>query len=118
MNYIEPIFEKATIRGIADYLLFGLGPDEDNRDYETRLEESYAKYEKPVKKYDESAIPDLLDLANNITGETASVYMEIGLQVGFLLMQDMIENIGPKQQECQDSNKHVEYKKMAKTMYK
>ena len=37
--YIEKIFERATIRGIADYLLFGSGPDEDNRSYEERLEE-------------------------------------------------------------------------------
>ena len=36
--YIEKIFERATIRGIADYLLFGSGPDEDNRSYEERLE--------------------------------------------------------------------------------
>ena len=26
--------------GIADYLLFGSGPDEDNRSYEERLEET------------------------------------------------------------------------------
>ena len=37
--YIEKIFERATIRGIADYLLFGSGPEEDNRSYEERLEE-------------------------------------------------------------------------------
>ena len=31
MRYIYKILEKATIRSIADYLLFGLGPDEDTR---------------------------------------------------------------------------------------
>lgn len=31
MKYINRIFEKATVRGIADYLLFGIEPDEDNR---------------------------------------------------------------------------------------
>ena len=31
--YIEKIFERATIRGIADYLLFGSGPEEDNRSF-------------------------------------------------------------------------------------
>ena len=41
MSYIKGIFERATIRGIADYLLFDLGPDEDNKDYEERLEELY-----------------------------------------------------------------------------
>lgn len=45
MPYIHKIFEKATIRSIADYLLFGLGPDEDTRDYEERLDELYNKFE-------------------------------------------------------------------------
>ncbi len=37
--YIEKIFERATIRGIADYLLLGSEAGEDNRSYEERLEE-------------------------------------------------------------------------------
>ena len=32
--YIEKIFERATIRGIADYLLFGSEAGEDNRSYD------------------------------------------------------------------------------------
>lgn len=38
--FADKIFEKATIRGIADYLLFGLGTDEDDRSYEERLDEA------------------------------------------------------------------------------
>lgn len=34
MQSIDQIFERATIRGIVDYLLFGIGPNEDNRSYE------------------------------------------------------------------------------------
>ena len=30
---VDKIFERATIRGVADYLLFGLGPDKDDRSY-------------------------------------------------------------------------------------
>lgn len=48
--YIKKIFERATIRGIADYLLFGSGPEEDNRSYEERLEEPYLRFEKAVAK--------------------------------------------------------------------
>ena len=33
-----------------------------------------------------------------ITSETASVYTEIGLQVGMLLMKDMLENVGRERQ--------------------
>ena len=91
--YIDKIFERATIKGIADYLLFGIGPDEDNRSYEERLEEPFRKFEKAVAKYDKSPTSELLDLSNEITSETASVYMEIGMQIGILLMQDMFNNI-------------------------
>lgn len=90
--FADKIFERATIRGIADYLLFGLGPDEDDRSYEERLDEVYMKFEKAVQKYDKSKTSELLDLCNEVSSETASVYMEIGLQVGILLTLDMIKN--------------------------
>ena len=94
--HVDKIFERATIRGIADYLLFGLGPDEDDRSYEERLDEPYLRFEKAVEKYDKSKTSELLDLCNEVSSETASVYMEIGLQAGILLMADMIKNISQK----------------------
>ena len=90
--YVDKIFERATIRGIADYLLFGLGPDEDDRSYEERLDEPYLRFEKAVEKYDKSKTSELLDLCNEVSSETASVYMEIGLQAGILLMVDVVKN--------------------------
>ena len=92
MPYIHKIFEKATIRSVADYLLFGLGPDEDTRDYEERLDELYNKFEEAVRKYDSNPTSELLDLSNELTSETASVYTEIGLQLGMLLFLDMTNN--------------------------
>ena len=97
--YVDKIFERATIRGIADYLLFGLGPDEDDQSYEERLDEPYMRFEKAVEKYDKSKTSELLDLCNEVSSETASVYMEIGLQAGILLMADMIKNISVKEQK-------------------
>lgn len=94
MSNIKSIFSRATIRGVADYLLFGNGPDEDSRDYEERIEEIYLGFEKTVSKYDLNPTSELLDLCNELTSETASVYMEIGVQVGILLMQDMAKNMG------------------------
>ena len=93
MAYIHEILGKANIRGVADYLLFGLGPDEDDRSYEERLDEIYMRFEKTVGKYDENPTSELLDLCNELSSETASVYMEIGLQAGILLMVDMIRNM-------------------------
>lgn len=74
-------------------MLFGLGSDEDNRNYEERLDDLYIKFEEAVKKYDNSPTSELLDLSNELSSETASVYAEIGLQVGILLMKDMVKNI-------------------------
>lgn len=93
MGYIHGILEKATIRGIADYMLFGLGPDEDTRTYEERLDDLYDKFDEAVKKYDPNTTSELLNLSNEITSETASVYTEIGLQIGMLLALDMVNNI-------------------------
>ena len=96
MPCIHKIFEKATIRSVVDFLLFGLGPDEDTRDYEERLDELYNKFEEAVRKYDSNPTSELLDLSNELTSETASVYMEIGVQAGILLMMDMIKNTSGK----------------------
>ena len=52
MSQIKDIFERATIRGIADYLLFGTGRDKDDRDYEERMDEIYQRSETAVAKYD------------------------------------------------------------------
>ena len=95
---VDKIFERATIRGVADYLLFGLGPDEDNRSYEERLDEIYMRYEKAVGKYDKNPTSELLELCNELSSETASVYTEIGLQAGILLMMDMIRNMNQEKE--------------------
>lgn len=93
MQSIDQIFERASIRGIVDYLLFGIGPNTDNRSYEDRLEEPYTRFEKEVAKHDPSSSSKLLDLSNELTSETASVYTEIGLQIAMVLMKDVIKNI-------------------------
>lgn len=96
--HVDKIFERATIRGVADYLLFGLGPDEDDRSYEERLDEIYMRFEKAVGKYDKNPTSELLDLCNELSSETASVYTEIGLQAGILLMMDMIGNMNQEKE--------------------
>ena len=57
------------------------------------MDDLYIKFEKAVKKYDNSPTSELLDLSNELSSETASVYAEIGLQAGILLMKDMVKNI-------------------------
>ena len=94
MKFTEEIFKRASIRGVADYLLFGLAPNEDTRDYETRLNDTYEEFEKLALQCEKEKQFELLNLANAMSSEAASVYTEIGLQVGIMLMADMAQNTG------------------------
>ena len=93
MKFAEKIFERATVKGIADYLLYGMVPDRDDRNYETRLDDADLAYEKVAKQYDEDGASILLSAANELANEHASVYMELGLQAGILLIADLFQNI-------------------------
>ncbi len=75
---------------------------EDGRSYEERLNEPYTRFEKAVEKYDEKPDSELLDLSNEITSETASVYTEIGMQIALLLMRDILKNIGVEKNGISD----------------
>ncbi len=101
MKIAAKIFEKATVRGLADYLIYGLPPERDERDYNARLDETYDKFEKIALKYNPDGASDLLSTANDMACENACVYLEIGIQAGFLLIADMMKNI---QGECQGDN--------------
>ena len=56
------------------------------------------RFEKAVGKYDKNPTSELLDLCNELSSETASVYTEIGLQAGILLMMDMIGNMNQEKE--------------------
>lgn len=49
MKFAEDIFKRATVRGIADYLLFGETPLEEQRDYVTRIQDAYVLLTKLYK---------------------------------------------------------------------
>ena len=54
------------------------------------------EHEIMLKQGAKSKTSELLDLCNEVSSETASVYMEIGLQAGILLMVDIIKNVSGK----------------------
>ena len=93
MRFAEKIFERATVKGVADYLLYGMVPDRDDRSYKTRLDDAELAYENIAKQYGEDGASLLLSAANEMVNENASVYMELGLQAGFLIIADLFQNI-------------------------
>lgn len=107
MDFTKEIFKRATIREVADYLLYGLSPEEDNRSYEERLDDIYLQYEKLALQCDKDKQFELLNLANAMASESASVYAEIGIQAGILLMKDMIQNITGEQRNHK-ANQEIE----------
>lgn len=104
MNFTEDVFKRATIRGLAEYLLYGMKVDMDERDYMQRVDDAYEKFEKIAIKYNPDASSDLLTSANEMVGENMNVFMEVGLQAGILLMLDIIKNtnVNYKYQENKD----------------
>ena len=57
----------------------------------------YNKFEEAVRKYDSNPTSELLDLSNELSSETASVYTEIGLQLGVLLVLDVVTNLSVRE---------------------
>ena len=110
MKFAEKIFERATVKGVADYLLYGMVPDRDDRSYETRLDDADLAYEKVARQYDEDGASVLLSTANELVNENASVYMELGLQAGFLLVTDLFQNICREKNLTVNSNVHNSHK--------
>lgn len=92
MRFAEKIFERATVKGVADYLLYGMIPERDERDYKARLDDADLAFEETARQYGEEGASVLLSAANTLVNENASVYMELGLQAGVLLISDMLKN--------------------------
>lgn len=92
MRFAEKIFERATVKGVADYLLYGMIPEQDERDYKTRLDDADLAFEEASRQYGEDGASVLLSAANTLVSENASVYMELGLQAGILLISDILKN--------------------------
>ena len=97
MDITNTILKRATIQGLADYLIYGTAIEskrqEKQVDYDERLEKAYAEYEKNLKLYTEKSISELIDSANDMASEVAEVYTAIGLQAGILIVCDLIQHM-------------------------
>lgn len=113
MKFTGKIFERATVGGMADYLLFGENRAKETRDYETRLNEAYQKYEEYIRKYEKEQQKEIGEVVDELIGEITNIYMEIGLQTGILFMQDMTRNV-----EIEKQDNKADYQKMYYSLFR
>lgn len=96
MDYITEIFSRLDIQQIREFLLHGVECVEVNtKTYMERLKEA----QKPVINMIHRYFPDEMKENEKITdciwlysGEIEDVYMEIGLQCGFVLAMQIMSN--------------------------
>lgn len=93
MSFINGIFERSTVKGITNYLLFGETIKGEDLDYMMRITKAYKDCEKILLQYDKNVNSALYNAVDNLVSETEEVYMEIGVQSGFLIMKDMISKL-------------------------
>lgn len=117
MSYTDEIFERVSIKGIVDSLLYNYDSVErDERDYEQRMKDAYHKFEEKAKKFEEGYPPVLPDYANELVSDAQEIYMEIGLQSGILLALDVLKNINFNK-KCWDEEKDIDYKEMYNILF-
>lgn len=96
MSYISEIYKRADIRQIREFLKSGSAEIiNDNLTYEERVNVSCSEMMNILNK----AYPvieerdKMYSYVHNYAATCEDVHMEIGIQVGILLMTQMIQNI-------------------------
>ena len=91
MSYISEIFERANFQQIRSFLLDGVESMQTSpQTYQARLETAFECIETnlPDLCKDDDAINPILEYSS----ANHDVYMEIGLQCGFILAMDLMYN--------------------------
>lgn len=118
MTFVNKIFERATIRGVTDYLLFNESPlVEKKADYKTRLEEAYQSCQSVLLLYDKDQESALFRSVDELLNETELVYMEIGVQAGFLLTSDIMNKTNSFENSVKDEKSNVDYQIMYDSLF-
>jgi len=92
MSFITDIYERVNLQQIREFLLHGVECcNIQNDDYKTRIENADKNYRKMLLEH----IPDLkedselhYELSNLLT-EYENVYIEIGIQIGTMLTEEL-----------------------------
>lgn len=94
MLLLDEIFQRINLVKLREYLLYGSSQEDYSAEsYKERLDKSYDDYIKTVKLYDSAGDDsELYTAMTEILTEHQHVYMELGVQAGFLLSQTIHTN--------------------------
>lgn len=101
MSYISELFARVNIQQIRAFILYGTECSVTDKNYEQRIKEVQKETNSIInEKFPDFAECDNISKTINLyAAETESVYMEIGMQCGFMLAMQFIENIPNKADE-------------------
>lgn len=95
MNITKEILKRATLQGVADYLLYGdsiQSSFSENND-DLKLDKAFTEYEEQLKMLEIDCIQNILDISNNLASEIAEVYITIGFKAGIKIALDLLRNM-------------------------
>lgn len=96
MSYISEIFDRAHIQHIREFLLHGVECVEiSDKSYKQRLDDASIPVRNMVHKIfpDENEYEEFMAPIYSYASVTQDVYMEIGLQCGMILINQLFENL-------------------------
>lgn len=91
MAFFDKTMKRINIQALREFLLYGDGQEEyATESYEERLKGAYKEYLSIAKNYGNAGEnSELFSAMNNILTDHEQIYMEVGVQAGFLLAKDI-----------------------------
>ena len=105
----KEIFQRATMRGLAEHLLYGVTVPCEESDYDKRIDKAFEKFDCKTHGLAGKNASEICDYASELVRETTDLYVEIGVQSGMLMMMDLMKKA---EQNTVSNEGDVNYKEM------
>ena len=83
-EYIKKMMDRANVKNIIGYLIYGKEIYPEDEDYEKRSDNAYAKLEQNTNG-DEKLLTSLMEIIANFS----DLYAELGFRAGIIFMADV-----------------------------
>lgn len=83
-EYIKKMMDRANVKNIIGYLIYGTEIYPEDGDYEERIENAYKKLEQ-ITNGNEKLLTSLMEVIANFS----DIYAELGFKAGIMFMADI-----------------------------